>query len=518
MNTPGLDPRPARTDPTRLDALAGTAREALGAAVSLPDGAAGVTVTGLGLDSRTVRPGDLYAALPGGRTHGARFTGAAVQRGAVAVLTDTAGAAVDETAAAGVPVLVAERPRRLLGALAAQVYGRPADALRTLGVTGTQGKTTVTYLLESALAAAGHVPGVMGTTGTRVGGRPVASRLTTPEAPDLHALLAVMREQGVDCCALEVSSHALVQGRVDGVRFDVATFLNLGRDHLDFHRDMEDYFAAKASLFTPERSRRAVVDVGDAWGRRLAGEVAGPVTTLSAEPGTDADWRAAEVRPDPAGTDLVALGPGGLRLPLRVPLPGGFNVRNALAVVATLAEADVDLERAAAGLAASPGVPGRMERVEAGQQFAALVDYAHKPDALAAVLSALRPATAGRLLLVLGAGGERDPGKRPLMGEVAARMADLLVVTDDNPRHEDPATIRAELVAGAAGGPAEVVEVGDRSEAIRLVVERAHPGDTVLVAGKGHETGQEAGGVVHPFDDRAVLRAALAARAGAGAC
>lgn len=516
---PVLDPRPAGVGPTRLGELVAAVGPG---AIALPAGADTVPVTGLGLDSRTVRPGDLYAALAGGRTHGARFTGAAVGRGAVAVLTDTEGARVEETATSGVPVLVAEQPRRLLGHLAAQVYGRPAESLLTIGVTGTQGKTTVTYLLEAALRGAGGTPGLVGTTGSRVAGRPVASRLTTPEAPDLHALLAVMREHGVDCCALEVSSHALVQGRVDGVRFDVAMFLNLGRDHLDFHRDIEDYFAAKASLFTPERAARAVVDVGDPWGRRLASTAAVPVTTASAEPDVDADWTVADVRSDPAGTDLMALGPGDRRLPLRVPLPGSFNVRNALAVVAALAQTGVDLERAVAGLADAPGVPGRMERVDAGQDFSALVDYAHKPDALAAVLTALRPATSGRLLLVLGAGGDRDPGKRPLMGEVAARLADLLVVTDDNPRGEDPATIRAELLAGtdrvAAQAGAEVVEVADRAEAVALVVDRARAGDTVVVAGKGHESGQEVGGVVHPFDDRAVLRAALRARVGAGSC
>ncbi|MDF2966779.1 MAG: UDP-N-acetylmuramoylalanyl-D-glutamate--2,6-diaminopimelate ligase [Nocardioidaceae bacterium] len=521
-----LDPRPSQVARTRLADLLDSSGLTGSAALSPQDGA--VEVTGMTLDSRAVRPGDLYAALPGGRTHGARFCPAAVQAGAAAVLTDAAGRdLIGEGARAlahDVPVVVAEQPRRLLGLLAAAVYGCPAESMLVVGVTGTQGKTTVTYLLEAALRGAGRVPGVMGTTGTRVAGQPVASRLTTPEAPDLHALLAVMRERSVDACAMEVSSHALVQGRVDGVVFDVAVFLNLGRDHLDFHRDVEDYFAAKARLFTPERARRAVVDVGDGWGRRLAETTTLPVTTCTVMPDADADWTVADVTSGQRGSEFTVRGPAGRTVRLRLPLPGVFNVRNALAALVALAEAGVDLEPAARGLEAAPGVPGRMERVDAGQDFLALVDYAHKPDAVEAVLSALRPATPGRLIVVLGAGGERDAGKRPLMGAVAGRLADLLVVTDDNPRGEDPAAIRAEVLdgvrgsstadpaEGGAGGGAEVVEIGDRAAAIAAAVAAAGSGDTVVVAGKGHETGQEISGKVHPFDDRDVLRAALAAR------
>jgi UDP-N-acetylmuramoyl-L-alanyl-D-glutamate--2,6-diaminopimelate ligase len=407
--------------------------------------------------------------------------------------------------------------RPALGGLAAAVYGHPAQQLLTIGVTGTQGKTTVTYLLEAALRAAGRTPGLMGTTGSRADGRPIASRLTTPEAPDLHALLAVMVEQGVDACALEVSSHALVQGRVDGVLFDVAVFLNLGRDHLDFHRDQEDYFAAKAALFAPDRCRQAVIDVGDEWGRRLAERARSdglPAATCAVtEP---ADWLAEQVRVTEGGSDFVVAGPGGQRQPVHLPLPGAFNVRNALAAVVALAQAGMSLPDVAAGLGAAAGVPGRMERVDEGQQFVALVDYAHKPDAVEAVLAALRPATRGRLLIVLGAGGERDPGKRPLMGRAAARLADVVVVTDDNPRGEDPAAIRSAVLGGVdpAEAHAELVEEPGRDRAIRAAVAMARPGDTVVIAGKGHETGQEVGGTVHPFDDRDVLRAALRELAG----
>jgi UDP-N-acetylmuramoyl-L-alanyl-D-glutamate--2,6-diaminopimelate ligase len=523
-----LDPRPSQVARTRLADLVGRSGVPGLAALSAEDGA--VEVSGMTLDSRAVRPGDLYAALPGGQTHGALFCPAAVDAGAAAVLTDPAGRNLISgragAPAPGVPVVVAEQPRRLLGALAASVYGAPAESMLVLGVTGTQGKTTVTYLLEAALRGAGRLPGVMGTTGTRVAGQPVASRLTTPEAPDLHALLAVMRERSVDACAMEVSSHALVQGRVDGVVFDVAVFLNLGRDHLDFHRDVEDYFAAKASLFTPERARRAVVDVGDSWGRRLAELTTLPVTTCTALPDVTADWTVTDIVSDQRGSEFTVRGPGGRSVRLRLPLPGAFNVRNALAGLVALAEAGIDLEQAARGMETAPGVPGRMERVDAGQDFLALVDYAHKPDAVEAVLSALRPATPGRLIVVLGAGGERDAGKRPLMGAVAGRLADLLVITDDNPRGEDPAAIRAEVLEGVRGnavgrpvggtggtaGGTEVVEVGDRAAAIATAVGAAGSGDTVVVAGKGHETGQEICGEVHPFDDRDVLRAALVAR------
>jgi UDP-N-acetylmuramoyl-L-alanyl-D-glutamate--2,6-diaminopimelate ligase len=457
---------------------------------------------GISLSTRTVLPGDLYAALPGSRAHGADFVDAAAAAGAAAVLTDPDGAA----RVTGLPTLVVDDPRGRLAELSAWFHGRPVEAFTSFGVTGTQGKTTTTYLAESAVGA--DRAAVVGTIGTRVHGVRAASALTTPEAPDLQALFAVMREEQVEVCAMEVSSHALVQGRVDGFAFDVAAFLNLGRDHLDFHRDLDDYFAAKASLFTPEHARRAVVNVDDEHGRRLVGLTPLPVTTFSTQ-GRAADWRAANVRPHRLGTDLEVLGPDGVEIDLHVPLPGVFNVANALAVVASLATVGHDPAALAAGIATSPGVPGRMERVDAGQEWTAVVDYAHKPDAVEAVLTALRPVTAGRLVVVLGAGGDRDHGKRPLMGEVAARYADVVVVTDDNPRTEDPVAIRRAVLAGAEGGAADVVEVGDRREAIAHAVGLARRGDTVVVAGKGHEQGQEVGDVTHPFDDREVLRALI---------
>ncbi|WP_240641163.1 UDP-N-acetylmuramoyl-L-alanyl-D-glutamate--2,6-diaminopimelate ligase [Nocardioides ferulae] len=473
---------------------------------------AGVSVTGVSLSSQRILPGDLYAALPGARAHGADFTAAALDAGAVAVLTDAAGA--DRISGSGlpaVPILVVERPRAVLGRLAARVYAEPATAMAMIGVTGTQGKTTTTRLAEDGLQRAGVTAAVVGTVGTRVAGQDVPSLLTTPEAPDLHGLFAAMREREVRACAMEVSSHALVLGRVDGIVFDVAVFTNLGRDHLDFHADVEDYFAAKASLFTPERARLGLVNVDDAHGRRLARESTIPTRTFSAA-GADADWRAADVVLHADRSEFVVLGPGGLRVPAGCPLPGDFNVANTLAAVAACAEAGFDAGAVAEGIRRGAGVPGRLETVETGRDFALVVDYAHKPDAVEAALRTLRPLASGRLLVVLGAGGDRDPGKRPVMGDLAARLADVLVVTDDNPRSEDPATIRAALLAGARGAPAphaEVLEVGDRREAIRAAVRRAGPGDIVLVAGKGHETGQEVAGVVHPFDDRQVAAEVL---------
>ncbi|CAA9402588.1 MAG: UDP-N-acetylmuramoylalanyl-D-glutamate--L-lysine ligase [uncultured Nocardioides sp.] len=493
--------RPSRPTPHDLLDLAGW----LGARTGVDlVGDAAVVVTGITLSSQRAEPGDLYAALPGARAHGAEFAAAALGAGAVAVLTDPDGAT---RLPPGTPAVVVPSPRAVLGPLAARVYGDPATSMRMMAVTGTQGKTTTTRLAESGLEKAGVPAAVIGTVGTRIRGEDVKTALTTPEAPDLHGLFALMREREVAACAMEVSSHALVMGRVDGVVFDVAAFLNLGRDHLDFHADIDDYFAAKASLFTPERARLGLVNVDDAWGRRLLEQATIPMRTFSLT-GREADWQAVDVDATATGSTFTVVGPDGLAVDGAVALPGSFNVANALAAVAASAEVGFEPSRVAAGIGAGGGVPGRLERVDAGQDFALFVDYAHKPDAVEAAIGTLRPLTGGRVIVVLGAGGDRDPGKRPMMGEIAARLADVLIVTDDNPRTEDPAAIRAAVVAGARG-PGEVVEVGERREAVREAVRRARPGDIVLVAGKGHETGQEVHGTVHPFDDREVAAAAV---------
>jgi len=476
--------------------------------VSRSPGSEDVAITGVSLSTTRIEPGDLYAALPGTRVHGARFAVDAVAAGARAILTDAEGARL----AAGIaPVLEAANPRAVLGEIAAEIYGRPSRHLRMLGVTGTQGKTTTTRLLEAALEAAGVGAAVIGTVGTRINGEAVHTALTTPEAPDLQGLLAVMCEQSVEVCTMEVSSHALVLGRVDGVVFDVAAFTNLGRDHLDFHETVEEYFAAKAELFTPQRARRGLINVDDEYGRALLERGGIPLSTFSTQ-GRIATWQAQDIVEDAGGSDFRVLGPDGINLSTRVNIPGVYNVSNALCAFALGVEGGFDSEALARGLASVGGVPGRLERIPSGSSDApeVYVDYAHKPDAVSAALRALRPLTRGRLVIVLGAGGDRDSGKRPLMGAAAAELADRVIVTDDNPRSEDPALIRAAVTEGARSvGRAQVQEIADRHEAIAEAISSSQAGDIVVIAGKGHETGQEIAGIVHPFDDGDEARAAL---------
>jgi UDP-N-acetylmuramoyl-L-alanyl-D-glutamate--2,6-diaminopimelate ligase len=470
-------------------------------------------ITGVTLRAQDVQPGDLFAALAGGSTHGARFFRDAIERGAVAVFTDAAGLAELTDHAGSVPVLVHPEPRSVLGELAATVYGRPSEHLAVVGVTGTSGKTTTTYLVEAGLRSAGRTVGLIGTVGLRIDGVDIPSTLTTPEAPALQALLAVMLERGVDTVVMEVSSHALTLGRVDGIHFAVGGFTNLSRDHLDFHPTMEDYFEAKARLFDPAsplRARRAVVCVDDDAGRAMARRADAPIT-VSAH-GRPADWRAEDVTADAGAQQFTAVDPAGVHHRIGIALPGDYNVSNCLVALAILEVVGVSPAQASTGLRHTQ-VPGRLERIDRGQEFLALVDYAHKPGALREVLRSLRR-PGGRLAVVFGAGGDRDPGKRAPMGRIAAELADLVVVTDDNPRGEDPAAIRREILTGAAeAGPvAQVVEIGDRREAIDHAVAWAVAGDVVLIAGKGHETGQTRGGRTHPFDDRVELAAALEER------
>ncbi|WWR53120.1 UDP-N-acetylmuramoyl-L-alanyl-D-glutamate--2,6-diaminopimelate ligase [Streptomyces sp. SCSIO 30461] len=498
-------PRPAEVRPIDLSELA----DRLG--VEPPGSGA---VTGITHDSRAVRPGDVYAALPGARLHGADFVAQAKELGAAAILTDPTGA--ERAAATGLPVLVSGNPRGQMGALAAAIYGHPGADLLQIGITGTSGKTTTAYLVEGGLRGADRRTGLIGTVEMRIGDERIKAERTTPEATDLQALFAVMRERGVESVAMEVSSHALVLGRVDGCVFDIAVFNNLSPEHMEFHSGMEDYFQAKAQLFTPARARRGVVNLDDEYGRRLAADSAIPVVTFSAEGHPDADWRAEGVELGPLGSTFTAVGPGGERVAAHAPLPGAFNVANALAAIATLAVAGLDPQAAADGVGAVPGVPGRLERVDAGQPYLAVVDYAHKTDAVESVLRALRKVTKGRLHIVLGCGGDRDTTKRGPMGAAAARHADTAILTSDNPRSEDPLAILATMLAGAAEVPAhergEVQVFEERAAAIAAAVARAEAGDTVLVAGKGHEQGQDIAGVVRAFDDRQVLREAIEAR------
>ena len=465
-------------------------------------------MTGVSLDSRSVLPGDLYAALPGALTHGVGFSANAHAAGAVAILTDPTGE--ERARATGLPVLVVARPRDVLGAVASKVYGEPTKELRLLGVTGTNGKTTTSYLLDSVLRNVGRTA-LIGTIETRIGDEVVKSVRTTPEATDLQALFAVMREQAVATCTMEVSSHALAMGRVDGARFAVAGFTNLTQDHLDFHKTFEEYFAAKASLFTPERCDLAVVNVDDEYGRRLATRTVVPLVTVSTV--GDADWTVSGTHQSEHGTTVLDFQGPSESLTVEIGLPGDFNVANALLAVAMLRQLEVPAEAIAAGLRHA-AVPGRMETFSRADGPAVIVDYAHTPDAVELALVAARTATKGRLFAVVGCGGDRDPGKRPGMGAAAARAADVVIVTDDNPRSEDPAAIRAAAIDGARAAVPEVDlrEVGDRRQAIATAIELAGPGDTVVVLGKGHETGQEVGGVIHPFDDRQTVRELMASQ------
>ncbi|MBG0829512.1 UDP-N-acetylmuramoyl-L-alanyl-D-glutamate--2,6-diaminopimelate ligase [Planomonospora sp. ID67723] len=495
-------PRPLSGLASLLGAPSGTSRTPLAA------------VSGITIDSRQVRRGDLYVALPGATAHGASFAAQALSAGAAAILTDPAGR--EAAVATGLPVLVVPDPRALLGRVAAWVYGEPVRDLMVIGVTGTSGKSTTTFLLEAGLRAAGHRAGLVGGVEIHVGDLRFAPRLTTPEASDLQGLFALMREQGVTAAAMEVSSHALALGRVDSVFYDVALFTNLSQDHLDFHKDLDDYFSTKARLFTPEMSRTGVVNIDDAHGRELLGLAKIPMTTFSAGGSPEAEWRAVDVRLGSDGSSFRVVGPGGVEEDATVALPGPFNVANALGAIVSLVEAGVPLQTAVAGVGTLAGVPGRMERVTGAEDFQAIVDYSHKPGAVESVLRSLREVTAGRLTVVLGCGGDRDRGKRPMMGEAAARLADVAILTSDNPRSEDPLRILAEMMDGVLGVPEEerahVIIEPDRAAAIDLAIGRAGFGDVVVVAGKGHEQGQYVGDQVLPFDDRQVVADAVVRR------
>ena len=466
-------------------------------------------VTFVGLDSQNVESGGLFAALPGTRVHGATY---AFDSAAGAILTDEAGLAIIQQTADRRPVLVVEDVRAILGHVAAEVYGYPSQSFTLLGVTGTSGKTTTTYMLEKGLTAAGCKVGLIGTTGTKIMGRDVATELTTPEAPMLQRLFAQMRDEGVTHVVMEVSSHALMLGRVTGSDFDVAAFTNLSQDHLDFHPTMEDYFQAKALFFDPAselRATRSVICVDDEWGRRMAALAEAPVTVATTG---GADVTAELVRIDDQGRQRIQLTADDT-YEFTLPMPGAFNVANAALAAAVATTAGVELAPFLHGLEQA-AVPGRMERIDEGQPFVAVVDYAHKPAAIGAVLATLRGQVEGRIGVAVGAGGDRDSSKRPLMGAEAAKGADFVVVTDDNPRTEDPAAIRAAVLAGAreAGTDAEIVEVSPRGKAIDALVEWAQPGDAVIVVGKGHEVGQLVGTEKLHFDDREEMRRAITER------
>lgn len=531
------------------------------------------TVEAITLDSRRAEAEYLFAAVPGTRSHGATFAAAT---SAKAVLTDAAGVEIlhGELAEGSFdrPIIVVEDIRAVLGEISAEIYGHPTKKLTIFGVTGTSGKTTTTYLLETGLLAAGYSTGLIGTTGTRINRKPVETQLTTPEAPTLQDLFARMVAENVTHVVMEVSSHALELGRVQGVNFAVGGFTNLSQDHLDFHPTMEEYFAAKSKLFLGEEAaRNAVVCINDEWGERLADlvdEENRPLTVVSTTgaiahtgeeggvaqadamlrertrellvPGTVVAWQQAvqatgeqqvalEINPPENSEIIQAQVPRSFDFEL--PLPGDFNIANAGLAVGMASAAGIDLDTFIAALT-QVAVPGRMQRIDEGQDFVAVVDYAHKPAAIEAVLDTLRSQLdsadpnslrrndaerigAGRIGVVVGAGGDRDSSKRGLMGAAAANRADFVVVTDDNPRTEDPAPIRQAVMAGAieaaekAGRDVEFREIASRAEAIDEVVNWATSGDAVIVVGKGHEVGQLIGETMHHFDDREELARAL---------
>lgn len=506
-----------------LDAAGPGARLVAATGAGEQGDAAAATVDGVCLDSRAVQPGDLYAALPGAHAHGASYAPQALRAGAAAILTDEAGAQL--IGEVPVPVLVVPDARAVLGELAATVYGTAADAPQLLAVTGTNGKTTTTYLLRSLLDALGRTSGLIGTIEILAGDEPIPSVLTTPEAPQLHALMARMREAGVQSAAMEVSSHALSFRRVAGLRFAVSGFTNLTQDHLDLHGSMEGYLAAKAELFTPGYTGAAVITVDGEYGREMAERSADagvPTRTLATGAGrgvdatvAGADYAVIDVSRDGLGHRFTLVTPGDGRIDAFTGLPGEFNVSNAALALAMLLESGLEPQAVQTLLtqvpeALTPSVPGRMQVVHTHPT--AIVDFAHNPDALVRALSSVSTG-AGRVILVFGATGERDTTKRPIMGAVAARHADVVIVTDDDPHGEDPAPIRAQILAGAreaAGEGVTVLEVAPRAAAIAEAARLAGDDDVVLVAGRGHEIWQEVAGVNVPLDDREELRAAFA--------
>jgi UDP-N-acetylmuramoyl-L-alanyl-D-glutamate--2,6-diaminopimelate ligase len=491
--------------------------------VESPAGAGADTeITGLAYDSRAVAAGELYFCVRGLHSDGHDFAAQAVQRGAAALV-------LERPLGLGVPEVLLDSARAAMAPMAARFYGHPSRELRLVGVTGTNGKTTTAYLVHALLEATGVKCGLLGTVKSVIGGRERPVRRTTAEAIDLQADLRAMLDAGDRACVMEVSSHALALGRTDASAFAAAVFTNLSRDHLDFHETMEDYFQAKRRLFLPlagASPQISVLNVGDPSGRRLAAEIAGALTFAVDAPG---DYSASGLNCDFAGCRFTLHTPE-RELDLALPMPGRFNVANALAALAAVHALGGELEALMTALERGVRVPGRFEPVDEGQEFAVLIDYAHTPDSLENVLGAARELAAasepeaGRVLCVFGAGGDRDRGKRPLMGEVAARLADAVLVTSDNPRSEDPEQIIAEIMAGLspiergagavrAADTRHVHAIADRRAAIAEAVACARRGDVLVIAGKGHEQGQElAGGRKLPFDDLAVAREALRAR------
>ena len=458
------------------------------------------TVFGITHDSRSVQPGDLYVALLGANNHGIDFIEEAISNGAVAVASDSHGASIAKQK--GLPVIELSNAREGMANLAAEVYGHPEKKLTLTGVTGTNGKTTTTHILRSMFLDANKQVGVIGTLGTYLGEEHLPGARTTPESTDLYATLALMAERGITHVFMEVSSHALALNRVSGIKFDVAIFTNLTQDHLDFHGSMDNYFAAKALLFTPEFSKQAIICIDDDWGLKLAAQTKIPVVTI----GANGDWKAARANSNSDGVTTQQIDiKDSNSISISVNMLGSYNATNAACALAASQLLGLPMSAGLESLKKVRSIPGRLEKVSIESPGTAIVDYAHTPDAVATVLTVIKDANPKRIITVIGCGGDRDALKRPLMGKVAAQLSDIVIVTDDNPRSEDPAAIRRAVINGTADCPAQVFEVGDRRVAISKALELADLGDVIAILGKGHESGQEIAGKVFPFDDRLVV-------------
>jgi UDP-N-acetylmuramoyl-L-alanyl-D-glutamate--2,6-diaminopimelate ligase len=468
-------------------------------------GDSSMTFTGVTHRDSDVEAGDLFIAIPGAHVHGASFANTAHSRGAVAVLTDAAGAQMFTD----LPMLVVNDVRKAAGLIAASLFRYPMREMHSIGITGTNGKTTVSTLLYQIFEAAGRDTGLIGTVETRMSKDVIPSSRTTPEAPELQSLAATMRERHMRHLVMEVSSHALSLQRTKGSHFAIAAFTNLSQDHLDFHHDMESYFAAKASLFTPEYCEQALINIDSEYGVRLAAMASVPVTTVSRTQ-KSATWHFVEIIETTTGAEFSIRGAGGILIESRTTLFGGYNLDNLLLAIAIAFESGIDPIELASVIPHLLGAPGRLEPVLLGQGYKAIVDYAHSPDAVTNVLSAARGFTSGKVIAVLGCGGDRDAAKRPLMGAALSHGSDIAIFTSDNPRSELPSEILKEMTSQLSiTEPSCIIE--DRHDAIRYAASIAGAGDTVLILGKGHESGQEVNGVVTPFDDRIQLAQAIEA-------
>jgi UDP-N-acetylmuramoyl-L-alanyl-D-glutamate--2,6-diaminopimelate ligase len=465
-----------------------------------------LSFTGLTHVDSDIQAGDIFLAFPGAKIHGAQFIAEAKERGAVAVLTDSAGAQLSQE----LPTLIVKDVREAGAVLSSIFYRSPIRDMQSIGITGTNGKTTVTTLLYQLFTAAHRETGLIGTVETRIGDESLKSSRTTPEAAELQALAATMRERHMRHLAMEVSSHSLELKRLIGSHFSIAGFTNLSQDHLDFHKDMESYFKAKSKLFTHEYADLGFVNIDDAYGLRLYESNSIPMVALSRQ-SQKATWHYTDIAPTNSGFDITIRGKDGILIETRTPMHGGFNLDNLLLAVAIAYECGVDPLEIAALIPTLMGAPGRLEAVNLGQDFKALVDYAHSPDAVINVLGTIREFTSGRVIGVLGCGGDRDSSKRPLMGQALIEGCDVAIMTSDNPRSESPDAILREMAGSLAlKDPSRIIE--DRAAAISYAVSLANSGDTVVVLGKGHETGQEINGNVTPFDDRIHLAQEIEAK------